>query len=965
MNFGPGYGVNYDTGAGTASFGPQHGLPSASNDTVAEPTTDNYSHLFESPTIVANNPPANAFHQQSSSVGFAVDSSAAHDISNAAQIVVQAAGQGQYPCPACGKQFPRKCDLNKHFKTHSRRFKCEYPTCTYSEQGFPTQKELERHINDKHNPNRKVFACPYQSCPYKSPRESNLKAHMEKAHNYHYIRTRSRRSYRCPFEGCSACMNEEDTRQRHGQHAQVQSAMTSPMYPRYTRGDFILYPEMQNPNMLAYSQPQAGVLGQGGTQQPPATPDSYLPWTSPATRLQNVENNIQRVDDTIRPEQQHGVLMSPFPLDPQLFQAPMASTPVTPTYTPTATEQPSTIFAAPAYARVAASRPMPAMPVKVPWTGSLDHMEAKGQIDMAARPAQPSKPAYYPGAAEAQQGPAQGYEQLAASPEQPALKLEESDNDESSHDEDEPPQKKPKASHGDEADDDKVPCPFREHDPVHFSRDNNEKFSPCHSKHESIASLVRHLKRPAHRLRSDRKYISSFDVDDDGQRYPRAGLCKRCWKPFTDGQLFDEHLGQTCTKSSRGKREKYNLLRDTFVTGAARPVSNSLEVPSPATGWQATAAATADESEAAENELLPQQTTDTIHVGAAARNATPSAGAEIKEKRFQDLEQKLLALTQRVAVLEEERQHNGSTIVIPDAGLHLPRQFGGLTAAEAAASLVAHTASSTPRASIISSVIPSQPGPPAAATAGGDEPSSSRHYRPQRRQSIVLYGPSASSSSLSSSRLLQRGDLVGGMDSVQIDVEPEDFFTEAARTLSGLSSSSDRSSVVRHVPPPTLDSGPAARECSRGGGGGGGVSGQAVASGPGAQQRKRRRAAGAGAGAGAAKTTPSPRRQKVAPSLTDSGYVSRWRNAGTTVNDDDDDDDDDDGGDDRMSDVDEEKGDDEEDGGEDGGENENENDVDESAGHEARQDEGEYRLSQSDFHGTTLMSPDQVASMFQ
>ncbi|EGS17948.1 uncharacterized protein CTHT_0059610 [Thermochaetoides thermophila DSM 1495] len=93
--------------------------------------------------------------------------------------------------PGCGKEFKRPCDLTKHEKTHSRPWKCPVTTCKYHEYGWPTEKEMDRHINDKHADNPPMFECYFKPCPYKSKRESNCKQHMEKAHGWTYIRTKT------------------------------------------------------------------------------------------------------------------------------------------------------------------------------------------------------------------------------------------------------------------------------------------------------------------------------------------------------------------------------------------------------------------------------------------------------------------------------------------------------------------------------------------------------------------------------------------------------------------------------------------------------------------------------------------------------------------------------------------------------------------------------------------------------
>jgi hypothetical protein len=88
----------------------------------------------------------------------------------------------------CDKIFNRKCDLAEHEKTHSRPFKCPDKDCRYHEQGFPTERERDRHINDKHSAKRLYYHCNY--CPFKTKRDSNCKQHMEKKHNWQYDRVR-------------------------------------------------------------------------------------------------------------------------------------------------------------------------------------------------------------------------------------------------------------------------------------------------------------------------------------------------------------------------------------------------------------------------------------------------------------------------------------------------------------------------------------------------------------------------------------------------------------------------------------------------------------------------------------------------------------------------------------------------------------------------------------------------------
>ncbi|KAI4190916.1 MAG: hypothetical protein LQ348_003579 [Seirophora lacunosa] len=86
-----------------------------------------------------------------------------------AQTAVKEAQQ----CQECDKVFKRPCDL------------------TYYEYGWPTEKERDRHVNDKHSANPSMYKCQYRPCPYESKRESNCKQHMEKAHGWAYVRSKN------------------------------------------------------------------------------------------------------------------------------------------------------------------------------------------------------------------------------------------------------------------------------------------------------------------------------------------------------------------------------------------------------------------------------------------------------------------------------------------------------------------------------------------------------------------------------------------------------------------------------------------------------------------------------------------------------------------------------------------------------------------------------------------------------
>ncbi|KAJ9627240.1 hypothetical protein H2203_003702 [Taxawa tesnikishii (nom. ined.)] len=106
-----------------------------------------------------------------------------------------------YTCkaPGCHKEFKRPCDLTKHVKTHDRPFKCPEENCKYHEYGWPTEKECDRHVNDKHSSSPTLYKCLFHGCPYTSKRESNCKQHMEKSHGWEYVRSKSNGRNKLPL----------------------------------------------------------------------------------------------------------------------------------------------------------------------------------------------------------------------------------------------------------------------------------------------------------------------------------------------------------------------------------------------------------------------------------------------------------------------------------------------------------------------------------------------------------------------------------------------------------------------------------------------------------------------------------------------------------------------------------------------------------------------------------------------
>jgi len=82
----------------------------------------------------------------------------------------------------CKKEFKQPCDLTKHEKTHSGPWKCTEEKCKYYDLGWPTEKERDRHVNDKHSAAPPLYKCQYLPCMYVFKRESDCMQHMEKAH---------------------------------------------------------------------------------------------------------------------------------------------------------------------------------------------------------------------------------------------------------------------------------------------------------------------------------------------------------------------------------------------------------------------------------------------------------------------------------------------------------------------------------------------------------------------------------------------------------------------------------------------------------------------------------------------------------------------------------------------------------------------------------------------------------------
>lgn len=207
-------------------------------------------------------------------------------------LVDPCAGDASHACSHCSKVFARLCDLNKHAKSHSRPYKCTIPNCKYVTLGWPTAKELERHNNDKHSASPRTFACLFPPCSYASKRESNCKQHMEKAHNWNYVRSKSKgkRSPAQPKTDDHDFSPKEYGMALEADHSSsIASTSPPPLLAPPRDMDFILFDDD------AIGEDDDDFYpGYGGSQGP----ESYLPWTSPMTRLRKNETFIEMFTQT-------------------------------------------------------------------------------------------------------------------------------------------------------------------------------------------------------------------------------------------------------------------------------------------------------------------------------------------------------------------------------------------------------------------------------------------------------------------------------------------------------------------------------------------------------------------------------------------------------------------------------------------------------------------------------------------
>ena len=91
----------------------------------------------------------------------------------------------RFICPECRnpKVFRRRCDLNKHLKTHSKHLSCEYAQHGCPKK-FSTQKDMKRHADSVHR-GKKDFRCELciqQGADGMFSGKDNLRDHQKRVH---------------------------------------------------------------------------------------------------------------------------------------------------------------------------------------------------------------------------------------------------------------------------------------------------------------------------------------------------------------------------------------------------------------------------------------------------------------------------------------------------------------------------------------------------------------------------------------------------------------------------------------------------------------------------------------------------------------------------------------------------------------------------------------------------------------
>ncbi|PWY92685.1 C2H2 transcription factor [Aspergillus heteromorphus CBS 117.55] len=221
-------------------------------------------------------------------------------------------------CSHCDKIFQRPCDLTKHEKTHSRPFKCPFEGCKYYDLGWPTEKENERHINDRHSTTPRMYACTFGGCAYKSKRESNCKQHMEKAHGWNYVRAKNNgRNGKRRATPVGASPDQDSSVESSPAQSSPDQMGSVPLAPAQMAS---LHQGSTQMNPLQMSPDQLNLLQMNADHMSPLqlSPDHLSPLHMGSDRASPVEMNALQMS----PDRGSSVQMSPPQVSPAQLSTP-------------------------------------------------------------------------------------------------------------------------------------------------------------------------------------------------------------------------------------------------------------------------------------------------------------------------------------------------------------------------------------------------------------------------------------------------------------------------------------------------------------------------------------------------------------------------------------------------------------------------------------------------------------------
>ncbi len=406
---------------------------------------------------------------------------------------------GSFACVACPKTYARQCDLNRHKLTHERPKKCQIKTCEFFTRGFPTSQERDRHMRDRHSDAPPLFHCHFQPCNYTSKRESNCKQHMEKSHGWKY--DRSRHSSRRNEDGGNASVADVTGMQQ----------MVAPVQPQLpahgVSTDFVLYPENTDPALLALdftsnvnnanclagtTQLAAGTyLATTQPQQPLVVdPNTIVPWDSPPTHREEISDIIRSTEHSIGAQTTPPSVAAA--VQQQLLQQPMYPKYISGFYTAPADYTSSAVtfagtpqvFSYPTAPYASPFTPLMEKTIPPPMPQPFAQQSMEGAVVAAT--------IYGVAANSAQTAPAAQPASSVAQYARHGIKRDRDEESEGGDDDDDDSRdpKRMRPSGPVVIDEDRMPCPYHLTDPEYFNRIREERFSPCHTEHRYISTLL-------------------------------------------------------------------------------------------------------------------------------------------------------------------------------------------------------------------------------------------------------------------------------------------------------------------------------------------------------------------------------------------------------------------------------------------------------------------------------------------